>query len=178
MTDQNETPNEETVEMSTVETPVSNPDNAAEGTGAVAGPEGAPPNGTTPAGDKLSAYKQRLQELGREGVGAEIPLELADMMRAAAKARGDIALSAWIRLAFAEAVNAAGLTHVVDGASTDWKFDTKRLEETKARTSTRNLSPEEKKEKAEKAKAEAVDQRALVRRLLAEHRSKVLGGNA
>lgn len=150
------------------------------------------PNGTAPAeAAKISAYKKRMMELGREGQGAEIPVELADMMRAAAKQQGDIALTAWIRIAWATAVNAANLTHEVevtdanlknypehkvgDKFTEDWKFDLASLEATQARTSTRGMTEEQKKKKKEEKQAEEKDQKALVKRLLEEHRAKLKG---
>jgi hypothetical protein len=127
-------------------------------------------------GEKISAYKKRMQELGREGIGAEIPVELADMMRAAAKQQGDIALTAWIRLAWADAVNAAGLIKKDEaGKDVAWTFDKASLEATQARTSTRGLSDAEKAKRKEEKQQEEKDQKSLVKRLLQEHRAKLKG---
>jgi hypothetical protein len=133
---------------------------------------------TTEEGEKQSKYKARLAALGRDAMGAEIPLQLADMMRAAAFAAGDVAIAAWIRLAWADAVNAANLTHEVtaeDGTVTvePWKFDKASLDVTTARTSTRGLTEEQKKAKAQEKKVAEKEEKDLVKQLLAEHRAKL-----
>ncbi len=138
------------------------------------GPDGAPAK---------KKYAARLEAMGRAAVGVELPLELHQMMLAAAKADKDIAISAWVRKTWAIAVNALDLTKD-DPTDTDpgpkgprqipWKFDISQLEEKAARaSSTRGLSDEEKAKKKEVVKAAQKDQRALVAQLLAEHKAKL-----
>lgn len=133
-------------------------------------------NGTTQASTTKS-YKERMIEQGLDP-SLGVPQELADMMRAAAKKQGDISVASWYRLAWADAVNAAGLTHTVtkeDGTEVEepWQFDKSRLEEKKARASTKNLTPEEKEKAKQEKKVEQKEERDLVKQLLAEHRAKL-----
>lgn len=135
-------------------------------------PNGSPDNALSTEA-KESKYNARLKALGRAAVGLEVPLELHEMMLLAAKADNDIAISAWVRKAFANAVNALDLRKE-DGTS--WKFDIKILDDRPARaSSTKNLPPEEKAKVEAKRKEAAKDQRALVARLLLNHKRKLQG---
>lgn len=70
----------------------------------------------------VSAYATRNAKLGVDVIGAEIPLELSQMMHAAA-AKAGVKLSTWVRESWANAVNASLLTHEVDGVNVAWLFD-------------------------------------------------------
>lgn len=137
-----------------------------------------------PNGEAKKKYSDRMKEAGLDP-SLGVPQELADMMRAAAKAQGDISVASWYRLAWANAVNAANLQHEVtvtnaDGTTTVttelWQFDVTKLEQRTARTSTAHLSPEDKLKTQEKKKAEQKEERTLIAELLAAHRAKLAGG--
>lgn len=138
-------------------------------------------------GKKISAFKQRQMEKGRDSFIVEGPQELVDMMRAAAHIRDDMSLASWVRFALADAVNAANLTHEVATNTTDpatnelietktsepWKFDPDQLDESKAKRTTRGLSPEAKKAVEEKKKLEQKEEREAVKEILKRHRAKL-----
>lgn len=126
---------------------------------------------------KLSAFKQRQLEKGRDSFIVEGPQELVDMMRAAAHAQDDMSVASWVRLALCEAVNAANLTHEVttNGTTTTeaWQFDKDGLEVSRQRRSTAHMSPEEKEKAKEAKKVEQKEERELIKKLLQEHRNKL-----
>src|SRR5438046_823740 len=121
-------------------------------TGLAEAPTSAVAEPTANGEKELSPYKKRQQELGIEGVGAEIPTDLADMIRAAAKASGDIAIASWVRKTFAEAVNALNLVH--PDTKEPWVYDISKLELRSAKASTRGLTDEQKAAKLEVKKVE------------------------
>jgi hypothetical protein len=150
----------------------------AEGAPNAATEKPTPADAAAEAEAKISPYKKRLAEKNLRSVMYEAPAELIDMADAAALKLGDIALSSWMRIVVADAVNAAGLTHAdANGTVVPWTFDKSTLDTTPAKsTGTRNLTPEQKKAKEEKVKEEVKDERAYVQELLRTRRQQLKAG--
>ena len=141
------------------------------------------PNAPAPTTKK---YSEVMKEKGIDP-SLGVVQELADMMRAAAKADGDISVASWYRKAWANAVNSANLTHEVEHTDENgvvtksiepWIFDLTRLELKGARTSTRNLTPQQKEKLKAKKQEEAKEERTLVAQLLADHKAKLAKAKA
>ena len=161
----------------TLATGVQNTATEAEAATAASNPDAVPQDAEAANEQKVSAYRKRLNEKGLDAFPLEAPKELVDMLRVAAEKAGGLALAALTRKLIATHVNSLDLTHEVDGKLVPWKFDVSKLDEARSRTSTRGLTEEQKKARAEQQKQNQKAERELVKQLLAAHRAKLRGGD-